>query len=117
MLRSDDREKRFAERIEFALQDAKSVAEDVKILRRENDEAAFRELGREIVVSRFIAFNDILRSSFQSVLANDDGTLFAGLDVFREKKNPIRAKFGKCPKADFVPFPQRFVIDEARLGI
>ena len=57
MLRGDDGKQRFPQRIGLALQRAKTVGEDVKILGSECNETKFCQFGCIIVISSVISFN------------------------------------------------------------
>ena len=66
MLRDDDREQRFLERIGLALQRTEAVAEQIEILRGERDEAAVGQAGGEIVIVVAVADDRVGRPALRA---------------------------------------------------
>ena len=114
MLREDDREERFLQRIGLALEHAEGVAPAIRIMRREGDEAAFgqsrgvRLIGA--IAARFrIVVDRVQRHAFKPVLADDDRTALAQLEVFRNQQNAPGKNIGPDVEGDFVAGPLRLV--------
>ena len=95
------------------------VAEDVRVLRREDDEAAVGELGTErvVILRLHLRIAHIGRPSFEAVLADDDGPLFAWLDVVGDQQNAVADHVLVEIEHDFVALPFRRVVDQARARI
>ena len=122
MLREDDGEEGAPKGIGLALKRAKSVLPAVGIVRREHDEAALGEargvgfvgtvgLGLGIVV------DGVGGHAFESVLADDDGTAFAGLEIFRQQQHAPREDVGPHVEHHVVAGPFLLVVDLARAGV
>ena len=92
VLREDDGEERFLQRIGFALEHAEGVVAAIRIMRREGDETAFGQSRGEglvvgIAAALRIVVNRIHRHAFQSVLANHDRSALARLEIFRHEQH------------------------------
>src|SRR3954453_11101783 len=117
MLRHDDAEKRFLDRIGLALKGTKAIREDIEVLRREGDETAIGQLSRKaLVILGAIAFleEDILRPAFESVLANNHGTLLALLQILRQQQNAIGDDIGEDFENNLMADPFLLVVGLAR---
>ena len=66
MLGNDDGKQGLLQWIGLPLQRAKAVAKNVRVLRGEGNEAAFRQFGREIMIGSRVSGDDILRTPFQA---------------------------------------------------
>ena len=113
MLLYNDGKKRFFERVGLALQGAKTVAEDIEILRCKSYKAAAAEAGGKIVVGLFIAFYDLLRPSLQTVLADHYRTPLAFFEVSGQKQDAIGYHIGPHVQHHFVAPPLRLVVGQA----
>src|SRR5262249_35423742 len=101
-----DREERLAERVGLPLQGAELVLADVQVLRRERDEAAAGQFGRERLVGGVALLADgVLRPALEPMLADDDRPLLAGFQVFRQKQNSIGDPIGENVEDDLVAGP------------
>jgi hypothetical protein len=89
-----------------------------KIVRGEGDEAAFGEPRGEVVISGVVAFDHITRNAAPAVLADDDRTPFAGLEVLGKQQYSPGEEFAPDVQDHFVAGPFLLVVDAAgaRIG-
>ena len=95
------------------------VLADVRVLRRIDDVAAVRELGAEGVVGPRLRpwIDDVLWPAFEAMLADDHRPVLAGLQVFRHKQDAVGEDVRIEIERDFVAFPFRLVVDQARARV
>ena len=116
MLRHDDRVQRFTQRVGLALQRAKLIAEDVGILRRENDKATLGQPAGKLVVGGvdLLGIGHVGGPPLKAVLANDDRTLFTRLDPFGHKQNAVGEHVGKTSSTTSWPEYSGLVVNLPR---
>src|SRR5439155_955724 len=117
VLMKDEREQRSLEEIRLAAEQAVLVFPAIRIVGREDDEAALGELRGEVVIGPGISFHRVLRQAVPTVLTNDDGTLLAGLQIFRKEQDSPREEFRSDVQHDVISDPLLLVVDLARPGI
>ena len=105
VLRHDDREERFLDRIGLALQRAEAIAEEIKVLRGEGHEAAVGQPGRVIVIELAVAEEHVGGPALQAVLADDHRPPLARLDVLGHQQHAIREDVGKHVQDNLVAGP------------
>src|SRR5438105_14547942 len=91
MLRENDREERFFDRISFALELPELLVAAIRIVRSKHDETLFGQTrGERFVIAKSLAVlvfsHNIVRHSFQTVLADDNGPALARFEIVRHKK-------------------------------
>src|SRR4051812_28060429 len=91
MLGHDKGEQRLLERVGGTLQLAEVVTAAIVVMRREDDEATLRQPGpKRLVGGISLAFRvlkkDVGRKALQPVLTDDDGPLFALLQILRQEQ-------------------------------
>src|SRR6266566_4399511 len=103
----------------LALNDAKAVFEDVRILWRVGDEALFGQAGGEpvVIVGVQVRIGRFAGASFEPMLAYHDGTALAWLEVLRDQKNAVSEDSGRHIQHNFIATEFRMVVDLARTGI
>ena len=117
MLRRDEREQRELHRVPLAVEHPVEVLAAVRVVRREGDEAAFREPGREVVVGRVVALDHVFGQAVPAVLADHDRPLLALLDPLGHQQHAPGEDVGIDVEHDLVAGPLRRVVDLARARV
>ena len=118
MLGGDEREQRQLERVGLALQQAESIAADVRVLRGEDDVAAVGQVGAESVVRGLDRpVDDHLRGALQAVLADDHRPPLAGLDVLGQQQDAVGEHVRIDVENHLVARPLVVVHDPARARV
>ena len=108
------------ERIGLALKHPVGIPPNVRILRRVGDKALFRQIVCEIAirVTWAVGIDHRLRTSLQSVLADDDGMfpVFANAP-FRDQQNAIRENVRIDVEHNLVCPDSGAIVEKPRAGL